>query len=147
MQTVQLTPCEDSHLTCRSCYCYEKHKLETWHPKACKSVSSFDINKKCPKYHRNYNVKIDNPQPHVCGIIRCPICNGALKSRDTEVVQEVEHECYLQPLDEDEHSETFVFYDFESNQQSGVHLPIVVSTMTLRLKCGQQTASTVHYSV
>jgi hypothetical protein len=87
MQPLNLTPCEDCHRTCRLTYCYEKHKIETWHPKACKSVSSCDINKKCPKCHCNYSLKIDCPKPHVCGIIHCPICKGPLKSRDTEVVQ------------------------------------------------------------
>ncbi|XP_029561594.1 uncharacterized protein LOC115157467 [Salmo trutta] len=132
MQPLNLTPCADCHRTCRSAYCYEKHKIETWHPKACKSVSSCDINRKCPKCQCNYNLKIDNPKPHVCGIIHCPICKGPLKSRDSEVVQEVPHECYIQPLAEDEHSEKYVFYDFETNQQSGVHLPIFVSTMTFK---------------
>ncbi|XP_036820429.1 uncharacterized protein LOC110515264 [Oncorhynchus mykiss] len=132
MQPLNLTPCADCHRTCRSTYCYAKHKIETWHPKACKSVSICAINKKCPKCHCNYNLKIDSPKPHVCGIIHCPICKGPLKSRDAEVVQEVPHECYIQPLAEDEHSEKYVFYDFETNQQSGDHLPIFVSTMTFK---------------
>jgi hypothetical protein len=48
------------------------------------------------------------------------------------VVQEVPHKCYIQPLAEDEHSEKYVFYDFETNHQSEVHLTIFVSTMTFK---------------
>ena len=57
---------------------------------------------------------------------------GPLKSRDAEVVQEVPHECCIQPLAEDEHSEKYMFYDFQTNQQSGVKLRIFVSTMTFK---------------
>lgn len=48
------------------------------------------------------------------------------------MIQEVEHEFYFHPLAENEHSEKYVFYDFESNQESGINLPIFVSTMTFK---------------
>lgn len=57
-------------------------------------------------------------RPHRCGWRRCGRCNA---------LQPIEHDCYMQPLPEDEKESKpreYIFYDFESMlEEEGLHRP------------------------
>lgn len=51
---------------------------------------------------------------HVCGTTRCPSCK--------EFVEAVNHRCYLRPVASKPPSDRLIFFDFETDQQTGEHI-------------------------
>ncbi len=113
--------CEDCARYCRSDVCYEMHKQ----PQSDGARSRCDLVKYCDKCYRQYRVKWsgDKRLTHVCAPSKCPHCRAIL-------LDEEEHNCYIQPLKPSVHDEKYIYYDFETMHENGRHTANYVCAIT-----------------
>lgn len=72
---------------------------------------------------RKARANIQDPEDHCCGSSWCDNCQ---KNTD-----EPTHQCYMEPLDQPtEHNQKYLFADFESTQETGVHHVNLIVTQT-----------------
>ena len=107
-KTVQ---CKECLRNCRSQYCYDKHKAaigtDVEHS-LCKTRFY------CPECNTVQD-RCKGSTKHQCRTSLCKDCGAKVKS-------EIAHECFIEPLKREPSDERFIFYDFESNQQTGYHI-------------------------
>ncbi len=97
---------------CRSDFCYEVHKQ----PQSEGVRSRCDLIKYCDRCCRQYRAKWmgDKLSPHKCSPSKCAHCSDVL-------IDEGHPSCYIQPGRLDEHSEKYIYFDFETMQENGKH--------------------------
>ena len=54
----------------------------------------------------------------MCGYSRCRNCNETDKTN--------EHKCYILPKDPKAYTEKYIFFDYEAEQDSGIHRPNLI---------------------
>ncbi|XP_054622457.1 uncharacterized protein LOC129182178 [Dunckerocampus dactyliophorus] len=146
---IQKTYCADCNRFCTNRQCYERHREKKWHPKIKKMASMCQTNKTCPRCKSLYYTSIRDPKEHTCAIKMCTICKQpktTLSSRNNELEQtsannsmiesgEDKHVCYMRtkPIKSEKeiHEKKIVFFDFETSQTTGTHLPVLVVAQSL----------------
>ncbi len=95
---------------CRSDFCYEMHKQ----PQSDGLRFRCDLIKYCDRCCRQYRAKWmgDKLLSHTCAWSKCPHCSDVL-------IDESHHSCYIQPVKPDEHSEKYIYFDFETMYENG----------------------------
>ena len=110
--------CNDCNMICRSAECFEKHKKgkkitfskdKGTHPSYCEQFWQ------CLECKVKLKRSIRNPEIHECGEIECKVC-------ETFYVGE-EHLCYMRATSKNNEPRKFIFFDFECEQQTGIHKP------------------------
>lgn len=104
---------------CRSQACYDRHL-----PLLC---DKFQYCRKCGK-----RGKKDDMILHKCGCLKkCRRCHKKNVSKG--------HECYMRAIREHRPSKFFIFYDFECQQESGIHIPNLAVARTRCVECLEKT--------
>lgn len=108
----KLVQCDDCLRYCRSDFCYEMHKQA----QSGGSRSQCDLIKYCDKCYRQYRAKWsgDKLLTHKCAPSKCVHCAEVL-------MDEGQHCCYIQPVKPCEHSQDYVYFDFETMYENGRH--------------------------
>ncbi|XP_049332872.1 uncharacterized protein LOC125801098 isoform X1 [Astyanax mexicanus] len=103
-QTVQ---CKDCLRICRSQYCFQKHKSQNGTDESlCKTRF----------YCTGCNTLQDRgSKKHECRKALCRHCGAKIESN-------FDHQCFMEPLKREQSDEKYIFYDFESNQETGYHV-------------------------
>lgn len=118
-KTIQCTECLRF---CQSKFCHTQHKVRNLNKASGKMFSRCDLTKYCSQCNRRYNINMANPKEHKCGANRCLCCEA--------VTMEAEgHQCFIQKLEPEEPSEKYIFYDFETRQDTDEHVPNFVCCM------------------
>ncbi len=110
MQPKKWIQCEDCTRYCRSEFCFEMHKQ----PQSDGLRSRCDLVKHCNRCCRQYRAKWsgDKLLSHTCAASKCPHCSDVL-------LDEGHHSCYIKPLKHDEHSDKYIYFDFETMHENG----------------------------
>ena len=114
-ESENIVMCQNCNMSCRSQDCFERHVLRTknkvskkvgmppcekfWKCLACKKV--LDTTKRCKDYHK-------------CGEWYCNNCEMYIVG---------EHKCYMRQVTPNTKLTNYIFYDIETMQESGVHIP------------------------
>ena len=102
--------CTDCNMTCRSMQCYEVHKQVKNIKKRGKSTgSACDRRKKCLTCGKLIETRKLAAENHVCGTYECMYCREWVDSG---------HLCYLRRKAMKKTNGTFVFFDFETMQDT-----------------------------
>ena len=111
MKEGQLIECPDCHKFCRSDSCFAFHKKD-------QTKSGKKYKSKCEKTYRcttcSAIVGSVRKSQHVCGEIRCWVCKDMV---------EPNHLCYVPSEKPHSSTENLLFFDFETDQSSGEHIP------------------------
>ena len=106
--------------SCRKCCvefqttsCYKNHLKKN---KASKSVC--DKFWQCKQCHRYYQSSVLKPNEHKCNTYFCTICE--------KYVEVSNHKCYQRHGREKKPNRVMIFFDFETVQESGEHIPNLV---------------------
>ena len=123
--------CSDCNMLCRSKECYDRHKQS-----------------KAPKFGKNKGVKMPalcdqfwrclecgislktskrKPEQHECGEMKCDSCD--------QYHLDTQHLCYMRAWEKEGEPRKFIFFDFESNQESGEHIPNYVVAQSICKSC------------
>ncbi|KAK2834690.1 hypothetical protein Q7C36_015391 [Tachysurus vachellii] len=106
-----ITKCPDCMRLCRSKYCFDSHKAlrqsDGGEYSQCKR--GFYCGKCNMVYHEPFGLK-----SHVCPERLCKLCGEKL---DTDYG----HNCFIQPLKRERSNKRYIFYDFETRQETGTH--------------------------
>ncbi|XP_052426447.1 uncharacterized protein LOC127968976 [Carassius gibelio] len=113
--------CDDCLRYCRSDLCYEMHKQT----QSDGSKSQCDSIKYCDKCCRQYRTKWsgDKLLTHKCAPSRCVHCAEVLMGEE-------QHCCYIQPSKPREHSQDYIYFDFETMYEDGRHKANYVCALT-----------------
>ena len=113
---------ENDGIVCRECKrvfknqsCYDRHRTE---PIDGSGKTVCQVIKVCEKCGKSTPINKLNPKGHICGR-KCRTCKVVIPRED------MEHKCYIQPLEQDEDSSYnhMLFFDFEATQEHGSHHP------------------------
>ena len=113
---------ENDGIVCNECKrvfknqsCYDRHRTE---PIDGSGKTVCQVIKVCEKCGKSTPINKMNPKGHICGR-KCRTCKVVIPREDTE------HQCYIQPLEQDEDSSYnhMLFFDFEATQEHGSHHP------------------------
>ena len=120
--------CDECNQQCRSVDCHLQHKQN----KAVngKEFTSFCTQHWCCPTCSIVLVKLERaPELHECGEIKCPICQQYYLEY---------HRCYLRSQIKTFQPEKFLFYDFESTQENGIHIPNLVVAHSVCESCEKE---------
>ena len=111
---------ENDGIVCRECKqvfknqsCYDRHRTE---PIDGSGKTVCQVIKVCEKCGKSTPINKMNPKGHICGR-KCRTCKVVIPRED------MEHQCYIQPLEQDEDSSYnhMLFFDFEATQEHDAH--------------------------
>ena len=136
----QMKKCENCNRICRSEQCYKRHKR--------KVVGKVGINKhkvlpsmceqnfECSDCGILLKTEKRKPSEHVCGETYCNFCN--------QYYMDYYHECYMRSMTPETHSDKFIFYDFECQQDNdkGIHVPNLVVAQSVCDHCENEVITT-----
>ena len=107
--------CGECKRVFKSQSCYDRHRTE---PIDGSGKTVCQVMRTCEKCGKSMPIKKMNPKGHICGR-KCQTCKVVIPHEDTE------HQCYIQPLEQDEDSSYnhMLFFDFEATQEHGSHHP------------------------
>ena len=109
--------CPDCNRTCRSKKCFDHHKKET------PEMKSLCFRKyKCLQCNTVLLERKRSRKHHICTETFCQNCQQWFANLDEGKT----HFCHMRALEAEEPVERFIFYDFESTQESGQHIPNLV---------------------
>ena len=114
--------CEDCHRTCRSRECYQRHKSKP----SDDGVSLCNQKYKCPSCDVTLRDKHRPRKNHLCSETYCRNCQQWFANQD----EDSRHLCHMRALKAEPPIEKFIFYDFESTQESGRHIPNMFPLLT-----------------
>jgi len=123
--------CQDCNMTCRSKQCFIRHK------KVNKNGKTFcSMRYKCILCK---TVLLDSKRSrkhHVCGESYCSNC----KVWTVNNSEKEPHRCFMRALSKSQMNppDRFIFYDFESTQSEGIHIPNLVVAQTACSKCSDK---------
>lgn len=123
-----LLVCEDCNRTCRSQKCYLLHKKEKG-----KKPSLCSQKYKCNQCEVVLKDKERPRRHHVCTESYCRNCQQWFANVD----ESKPHFCHMRALPAEEPIERFIFYDFESTQESGTHIPNMVIAQSCCKFCAE----------
>ena len=121
--------CANCNFTCRSQACYLRHQKPNKN-----GVNLCSSKYKCKLCHVSKKDAVRPREHHVCGETFCNNCKTwHINSKEGGGL----HLCYMraQSKRDTSSSERFIFYDFESNQESGTHIPNLVVAQTACSRC------------
>ncbi|XP_072572595.1 uncharacterized protein [Paramormyrops kingsleyae] len=140
----EITPgivCERCNLRCLNNMCFERHRTPRVCPIRGEIASPCDKFKKCKACGVNYYQSPENPKPHSCKTVKCNICDAKLQSAESDI--STPHLCYLNPIEKSNKGKAvaqsgegskkppkYVFFDFETSQSSGTHIPVYVCAIS-----------------
>ena len=107
--------CNECKRLFKSQSCYDRHKTE---PVDGGGKTVCQVIRVCEKCDKSMDVSKIRDGGHICGR-KCRTCGVVITREDTD------HECYMQPLEQDEDSSYnhMLFFDFEATQEHGTHQP------------------------
>lgn len=118
----------DLALSCMKCgvefkslHCFENHLAKSERSKSI--CEKFWQCKQCRRYYDRHVLK---PGEHSCGTYLCTLCE--------KYVPVSEHRCYQRFGKSKKSSETMIFFDFETVQDTGEHIPNLVVARRYRMK-------------
>jgi hypothetical protein len=104
------------------------HSEETKNIIYCENCNRYYFNHDCFNNHYDvckdvYKCKACNKvtvraEAHICGYSRCHSCDETAKTG--------EHECYMQPKKTKAYTEKYIWFDYEAEQDTGVHKPNLI---------------------
>ena len=125
---LQVTYCNECDRVCQNNQCYSRHRELKLHPLVKKHLSNCQTVKRCPQCNRIYYISIEHPKKHVCSVKLCAICKQ--KTSDSTEGEENKHLCYMRKKTansiEKINQKKIVFFDFETSQTTGIHIPVLV---------------------
>ncbi|XP_049338297.1 uncharacterized protein LOC125803858 isoform X1 [Astyanax mexicanus] len=113
--------CQDCLRLCRTPYCYEKHKVKDDSGKNLCETRFYCAQCNTVQHGRKGTSK------HSCRANLCRQCGA-------KVNPEFEHECFITPLEKEKNNKKYIFYDFETNQESGNHIANFICCSTFKGK-------------
>ena len=107
--------CNECKRLFKSQSCYDRRKTE---PVDGGGKTVCQVIRVCEKCDKSMDVSKIRDGGHICGR-KCRTCGVVITREDTD------HECYMQPLEQDEDSSYnhMLFFDFEATQEHGTHQP------------------------
>ena len=126
--------CPQCHRSFFNRQCYENHLVFTQSGKRATDNSVCEVKRRCPGCNKVTDGK-QNIRQHQCGYSNCPSCK--------KYVELANHKCYIQPITGEDRNSTrkrkreervppplFVYFDIESMQDTGIHVPNLVCAET-----------------
>ncbi|GBN06490.1 hypothetical protein AVEN_140572-1 [Araneus ventricosus] len=106
----EMKRCSECDRLCQSEECFLSHKATPGRRKVslcdkmyqCRRCGKIILRRYCPK------------ESHQCGATKCPSCKCYVLATD--------HCCFLQTVAPKTHSDRLIFFDFETDQSSGIHV-------------------------
>ncbi|GBM55080.1 hypothetical protein AVEN_258617-1, partial [Araneus ventricosus] len=106
----EMKRCGECDRLCQSEECFLSHKATPGRRKVslcdkmyqCRRCGKVILRRYCPK------------ESHQCGATKCPSCKYYVLATD--------HYCFLQTVAPKAHSDRLIFFDFETDQSSGIHV-------------------------
>lgn len=126
--------CSDCNKTCRSFECFQQHKIQ---PIGKGKNKGNQLSSMCDQFWQcldcGLNIKKMEREisTHECGESLCKVC----KQYHLESEQ---HLCYMRMFQSENNPEKFIFYDFESIQDGGKHVPNFVVAQSICTKCEKE---------
>ncbi|XP_053536862.1 uncharacterized protein mcf2lb isoform X1 [Ictalurus punctatus] len=108
-----VTKCPECQRLCSSQYCFEMHKAKIQSHKG--KYSMCETGFYCGKCKRVIRDKPSNRENHVCAHLKCIFCGQKLD-------EDIEHRCFIQRARKESENTDYVFYDFETRQETGTHV-------------------------
>ncbi|KAL3983293.1 interferon-induced GTP-binding protein Mx [Sarotherodon galilaeus] len=101
--------CSDCNRICKSQHCYQQHKL----PEIKHNMVPCDNMKHCMSCGVTY--KKSKKSPHRCVQPKCEHC------REPKLAGDSEHQCFIQPVEQQKPCDKYILYDFETRYHNGKH--------------------------
>ena len=127
--------CDECGVEFRSRACYDRHKIHTKYGGGRQANSVCQSFWQCKKCRQYFEARSRTRSDHQCGEFYCKNCKIWAHVTD--------HQCYIRRPQDKKPRQSLIVFDFECNQESGIHIPNLVVARRYDLKTGSHVQ--VHF--